>query len=329
MTILFCGGELEDFVLSGTVTHDTASNARRTTYSRVSVIPDPTATAAHRAVASFTASSAFWVTARFYQPSSFATNAIFLQFASGGSVRLRLRMTGSTSTTTFYVEKYDGTTATTLATSTSTLSTAALTRLDISVTYGSSGSVKVYKDGTLILDTGTLDVTAGGSTTLDAVHLSSANSSSYTSWSEVIVCTQDSRTLSLKTMVPDAAGTTSSWTGAYTDIDDITAADVDVLTSATANQVTSVNTTGMPTGWSNLTVTAVKVVASAARGSTGPSKLALGVRTNSSDSFPTAVTLDTGFSAATTTFYELNPVTGVAWTTTEVDALQIAFRSET
>lgn len=329
MTILFCGGELDDFTLSGTVTHDTSTSARRTTYSRAAVMPDPTISAIHRAVASITASSTFWVSARMYQTSLMLANAIFMQFASGGNVRLRLRVTTGSTTPTFYLEKYDGTTATTLATSTGTLSTATLMRLDIAITYGASGSVKVYRDGALTLDTGTVDTTAGGSTTLDAVHLSSCNSSAYTSWSEVIVCTQDARTLSLKTLVPDAAGTTSSWTGAYTDIDETTASDTDVLTSATAMQVTSVNTTGMPSGWSNLTVTAIKCIASAARGSTGPSKLALGVRTNSTDSFPTATTLDTGFSAPVTTYYELNPVTGVAWTTTEVDALQIAFRSET
>lgn len=329
MTILFCGGELDDFTVVGIVNADTASTYRRTTYARAVVMPDNTASAAHRAIASFTASSAFWLTARFYQTSSFTTNAIFMQFASGGNVRLRLRMTSSTTPSTIYLEKFDGTTATTLATSSATIAAAASTRLDISVSYGASGSVKVYKDQTLILDTGTLDTTAGGSTTLDAVHLSSGNSSAFTGWSEVIVCTQDSRALTLKVLAPDAVGTTSSWTGAYTDIDEVLATDVDVLSSATANQVTSVNCTGMPTGWSNLTVTAIKVLASAARGSTGPSKLALGVRTNSTDSFPTAVTLDTGFSTPVTTYYELNPVTGLSWTTTEVDALQLAFRSET
>lgn len=332
MTILFCGGELDDFsYTSGAVTFNTAGGPYRSTYARGAIdIPGAAANFTNYATASFTASSAFSCTCRVYvSGTTWVTGCVFLAFSIGGVRRLRLRTTGS-APSTIVLETNNGTTSTTLATSSATITHSTLYRLDVIVDYQTSGRVRVFVDGTSIIDYSG-DVTTSGTTTLDAVWLGMFYTVSSTSgrFSEVIVCTQDSRTLSLKTMVPDAAGTTSSWTGAYTDIDETTASDVDVMTSATANQVTSVNTTGMPSGWSNLTVTAVKCTASAARGSTGPSKLALGVRTNSSDSFPTAVTLDTGFSTATTTYYELNPVTGIAWTTAEVDALQLAFRSET
>lgn len=331
MTILFCGGELDDFVVFGTVAHDNSSSNFRSAYSRTSIAPTGSAFATNYIRGSFSsASSSFSVSCRIYSGAQFTAANPFIWLSTGGSARLRL-VTNSGTPSTITLQSYtSGGSATTLATSTLTLVANTLYRLDMIVDYGTSGRVRVYIDQTLYLDTGTMDVTASSATTLDSVNLGPPRSSSAScAYAEVIVCTQDSRTLSLKTMVPDAAGTTSSWSGAYTDIDEITASDVDVLTSATAMQVTSVNTTGMPSGWSNLTVTAVKCLASAARGSTGPSKLALGVRTNSTDSFPTAVTLDTGFSTPTTTYYELNPVTGVAWTTTEIDALQLAFRSET
>lgn len=331
MTILFAGGELDDFVLNGTVSANTTSSTYRPTYARMSVNPDGGAFGVNYAKASFTASSAFSVTARFYPGNvTYSTDAVFFWLATGGSARLRLKV-NSGAPATFTLQSYtSGGVATTLATSGTTLALSTVYRLDILVSYGASGSVKVYVDGTLTLDTGVMDVTASGATTLDGAYFSTTKTTSNAcGWSEVIICTQDSRTLSLKTLVPDAAGTANAWTGAYTDIDETTASDTDVLTSATALQVANFNTTGMPSGWANLSVTAVKVVASAARGSTGPSKLALGVRTNSADSFPTAVTLDTGFSAPVTTTYELNPVTGIAWTTAEIDALQIAFKSET
>lgn len=332
MTILFCGGELDDFSLTGLITAGTNALRYRSAYSRMTVDVNgsagTTTTLNIYAKASFTASAAFSVTARFYMNTQFSANAILCQFGSSTNTRLRLRTSSSTNPTTIYLEKYDGTTATTLATSTATLSVGTLYRLDIIVDYQTSGRVRVFIDGTGYIDYSG-DPTVTGGTTLDSFHLGSNVTNTTMCWSEVIVSTQDSRTLSLVTLAPNAAGTTSSWTGAYTDIDETTASDVDVLTSATAMQITSVNCTGMPSGWSNLTVTAVKVIVSAARGSTGPSKLALGVRTNSTDSFPTAVTLDTGFSTPVTTYYELNPVTGVAWTTTEIDALQIALRSET
>lgn len=331
MTILFTGGELEDFVLGGTVAALTIGSSFRSAYARMSVFPDGGAFAVNYAKASFTASAAFSVAARFYSGNAaFSTDNVFFWLATGGSARLRLKING-TGPSTFTLQSYtSGGVATTLATSSATLAILNLYRLDILVSYGVSGSVKVYVDGVLALDTGVMDVTVSGATTLDGAYFAAPKTtSSNVGWSEVIVCTQDSRTLSLKTLVPDAAGTANAWTGAYTDIDETTASDTDVVASATANQVANFNTTGMPSGWANLSVTAVKVVASAARGSTGPSKLALGVRTNSADSFPTAVTLDTGFSAPVTTTYELNPVTGIAWTTAEIDALQIAFKSET
>lgn len=330
MTILFAGGELDDFTISGTVAIDTTNTTFRSAYARLSLNVTGAVALTNYAKASFTASSQFSFTARMYGGTTFTAAQPFLWFATGGSARLRLKV-NSTSPSTVTLESYtSGGVATTLATSVLTITTTTLYRLDVIVDYGTSGRVRLYVDQTLYIDTGTMDVTASSATTLDGVYLGAARTTSNScEWSEVIVCTQDSRTLSLVTLAPNAAGTTSSWTGAYTDIDETTASDVDVLTSATALQVTSVNTTGMPSGWSNLTVTAVKCIASAARGSTGPSKLALGVRTNSSDSFPTSTTLDTGFSTPVTTYYELNPVTGVAWTTTEIDALQLAFKSET
>lgn len=334
MTILYAGGELDDFVLTGGVTAATSTAFYRSTYARCAVFATNSST--DGVAASFTASSAFSVTFQSHHAAAlgYGTNP-FLSLRTGGSARLRLRFAasgGSTTNRPVILESVtSGGVATTLATSVTTLPQATTRRWDVIVDYQVAGRVRVYIDNVSLIDYSG-DVTASSATTLDSLFLqcqstSASNNNNY--YSEVIVCTQDSRTLSLVTLAPNAAGTTSSWTGAYTDIDEVTASDVDVLTSATANQVTSVNTTGMPSGWSNLTVVAVKCIANAARGSTGPSKLALGVRTNSSDSFPTATTLDTGFSTPVTTYYELNPVTGIAWTTTEIDALQLAFRSET
>lgn len=332
MTILFAGGELDDFTLGGVVAFSTSAPAAyRSTYARGYLDVTGSAFNVNYAKASFTASSAFSVSARFYpNTSTFTAGNPFLWLATGGSARLRLKVNSSTPSTITLESYTSGGVATTLGTSTATMSTSSTYRLDLLVSYGTSGSIKVYLDQVLIIDTGVMDVTASSATTLDGLYLGSARGSSTGSgWSEVIVSTQDSRTLSLVTLAPNAAGTTSSWTGAYTDIDELTASETDVLTSGTANQVTSVNCTGMPSGWSNLTVTAIKVLASAARGATGPSKLAVGCRTNSADSFPASVTIDTGYTTPYTTYYETNPVTAVAWTPTEVDAFQIALKSET
>lgn len=330
MTILFAGGELEDFTLGGSVTFSTSGSVKmRAAYARgYAIVAAASTNMAASIKAAFTASSAFSATARFYQNNNTAASRTLCWFATGGSARLRLTCSGS-SPTTIILESYtSGGVAATLATSSLTFAADVLHRLDVTVDYQAAGRVRVWINGTLYIDFSGNPIVSSA-TTLDGFYMSTCSQSFDCNWSEVIVATQDTRTLSLVTLAPNAAGSANAWTGAYTDVDETTASDIDVMTSATANQVANLNTTGMPTGWSNLTVTAVKVTASAARGSTGPSKLALGVRTNTTDSFPTATTLDTGFSTPVTTYYELNPVTSAAWTTTEIDALQIALKSET
>lgn len=329
MTVIFAGGELEDFVLQGVVTF-TGSNVR-TAYARAGLAPEASTGGMGTFVkAPFAAGASLGVTVRAYLNNiGFTANNVFLWLSSGGSARLGLRIvSGSSPTTIALVSITSGGTQTVLATSTSTVATSVLYKLDLLIDYQVAGRVRFFVDQVLFIDFSG-DVTASGSTTLDALHLGSARASTSSNWSEIIVTDgQDPRTLSLKTLAPDSAGSANAWTGAYTDVDETVASDTDVMSSATAGQVANLGLTGMPAGWSNLTVTAVKVVASAARGAAGPTKLAVGVRTNSTDSFPAAVTLDTGFSAATSTMYALNPVTGLAWTTGEVDALQIALKSE-
>lgn len=333
MTILFCGGELDDFVSSG-VAATTSAATFRSAYARCSLLISGSTWPTYNAKAAFAASSDFSVSARVYFGAGFSAGQPFLWLATGGSTRLRIRATStvnSFATTTIYLDSYtSGGVATTLQTSTLTITNSTLYRFDLIVSYGVSGRVRLYIDQVLYLDYSG-DVTASGSTTLNEVYFGSVSTSTFTAnISEVIVCTQDSRTLSLATLAPNAAGTTNTFTsGAYTDIDETTASDTDVAISSTTGQILQVNCTGMPTGWSNLSVVAVKNLASAAKGATGPSKLAIGVRTGGTDYYETATALDGGYTNPPFKIWELNPVTGVAWTTTEIDALQLAYKSET
>jgi hypothetical protein len=328
MAIIFTGAEVEEF-LPYTYAFGLANSSsyNRTAFSRGSVTSTSggSGTTTGYIKAPFTAQTTFYATARVYCDLQNSGN-YFMWFQSGANVRLRLK-TASASPCTVELSKFDGTTTTVLATSTITFNN--LTRFDVAINYASSGGyVKVYMDNYLAISYSG-DPTAGGSTSLDGLCLSAGYPSYTARWSEVIVATTDTRTMHLLTLAPNAAGSTSSWSGSYTDIDELITSDLDVLSSATANQVTSVNTTGMPSGYVGLSPLQVKVVAVAARGSSGPSKLALGVRTNSTDSFPTATTLDTGYTTPVTTTYDLNPVTTAAWTVAEIEALQLAFRSET
>lgn len=329
MSVIFCGGEMEDVLqYQGAIAVSTSTALFRSAYARIGLEVSASAAFTNGFAVGFAASSQIGLTARIGQNSAITAGNLFFMLADTGIGNNRLRLkTTSANPTTVVLEKYNGTTVSTLATSTNTISIGTF-RMDVIVNYAVSGRVRVWFDGVLFIDYSG-DVTGGGTTLNQAWFGALRSSTTPTVWSEIIVTDgQDPRTLSLKTLVPDSVGSANAWVGAWSDVDDATASDVDVMSSASAGQVANLGLTGMPVGWSNLTVTAVKLVASAARGATGPSKLALGVRTNSADTFPTAVTLDTGFSAAVTTTYALNPVTGLAWTPAEIDALQLALRSE-
>jgi hypothetical protein len=334
---LFVGGERDDFieVLTGTTVssnaaHSTNTAHYRTAYARaaVGVQHGSSNNSTYLRTPAFTPRSSMSVTARFYFSSAQVAGAVWLWLGTGGSARLRLAQVSSTSGSLFRLEKFDGTTPTTLATSSVGIVTNTLCRVDCIVEYGVSGRVRVYINQELALDYSG-DVTAAGTAALDTAAFLSAATGSLTYWSEVIVHPNNTRAMSLRTLVPDAVGDASEWVGAYTDLDEITASETDFAASASVGQVMAVNCTGMPAGVTGVTVAALKVTASAIKGGTGPATLALGVRSGGTTAFAPARPLDVVYSTgAISEYWETNPVTGQAWTAANIDALQLAFRSE-
>lgn len=339
MSLLFIGSEPEDFpITGGGSSFGTNSSLYRTAYSRASLQTGAGLwPSAGYFGTTFTPQTSFWVTGRFGSTTTFTAGNIFfiLGNTSGGTpaanARLRLKVS-SASPSTIVLETWDGSsTATTLVTSTATIAGSTSYKLDIAIdSYGASGRVRVYIDQVLFIDTGAgVNIASGGSTSLNVVYLTTLRTIVDTPWSECIVADEDTRPLSVKTLVPNAAGDTTAWTsGAYTDIDDVAASDLDNAVSETALQILTVNCTGMPTGFGGNTVRALKAVAYCARGASGPSKLALGLRQSSTNAFVTGQSLDTGYTAISTT-WTTNPITLAAFTTAEIEAIQLAYRSET
>ena len=200
-------------------------------------------------------------------------------------------------------------------------------RFDLYVSgFGTSdGVVKLYKNGVLYIDLTSVDLTVGGDTTVDqfAVYTSQTGGA-YTYCSQIIVADEDTRLMNLKTLVPDGAGDTNDWTGAYTDIDEITKSDIDKIYTVTKGDDFQANLTGMPAGgWK---VKAVKTVARATD-SQAALGLKVGVKTNAAVHLSDAHTLGAGF-AVLEKMYLDNPETATPFTSGEIDALQLAYRCD-
>lgn len=227
--------------------------------------------------------------------------------------------------------KYNGTTWTELVAETGTALTGGWHKWDIFIDDydpgGASRTVTAYRDGVLIL-TYTGDLSMTGVTHFDCVHLGYTPNASVRV-TEFIVADEDTRSFSLVTLYPNAAGDANAWTGAYTDIDEVATSDADLAYSNTGDQDMQMKVSGLPTG-----VFSVKAVMASARayrdaGST-PDGLALGIRNGVGGSldYGSKQTLTTAW----TTYNRLmtvNPLTTGAWTPAEVEAVQLNLRAKT
>jgi hypothetical protein len=321
--------EFEDYnSYSGTIVKS-SSNWYDTVYTRAAVAVNNDTTSYLQGNFG-TAVSSFWFTCRVgcYNTSASCTP---ITFVDNGVDRLRVRFgaQGSTSAlTTLSLYRWDGTTETLLGTLSNAFLTYAMNRLDFKVVYSGTGSVEVYRNGTLMgTVTGDL-IGSSGSTTLNGVRLKAGGLQGLpTDYTEAVAHTGSTLGMRLKTLAPDAAGSFTAWTGTYQNVDEVAATDTDVINSATAGQEWSCNVTGLPAGSSGTKVRAVKVSCEAAKGDSGPSAIGIGIRSGSTTVYQSDQACSLAYTSMHSANLETNPVTGQPWTTTELADLQIAFRS--
>lgn len=147
-------------------------------------------------------------------------------------------------------------------------------------------------------------------------------------FSQLIVATQSTIGYRLGTCYPSAAGATSSWTGAYSDIDETVYSDADFINSAAANQISTFAQTAIPT-LSGYVVRAVAVSTRAKRGSSGPQNMRHALRVSGTDYFSGSdIALGLGYTP-TQTIWETNPATAAAWVNTAIAAIQPGAKSIT
>ena len=135
---------------------------------------------------------------------------------------------------------YDGTTKTLLATSDDAVfPESTIRRVDLQIqSYGASATVNVYVNGSLAVSYSG-DISISGVTGFDRVGICGVRNYSV-SWlsmyySEIIVADQDTRSLSVVNLYPTAVGSTNSWTGPYTNVDEAANSDLDFIYTNTAS----------------------------------------------------------------------------------------------
>lgn len=331
MTFYFIGGEDIDFTKIGACSVDTATTAaRRTGNARCALKVGTSAGTTDGWQAALSAAvSSFWWSGQFYAASGVTTGYESVAFLDGTVRRLVLKTNSA-----LKLELYKRTATpsdTLLATSSVTITGNVLTKLDVHVVYGTSGSVDVYSGGTLILSYSG-DVTTNSATTLTGFVVGAMGSSGLSAlWSEIMCASVDTRGFSLVTMAPAANGNTFAWTNSYANIDETTLDDTDLCTSSTVGdlaQTTITALSGISSG--NPAIRAVGVTARAQKGGTGPQNAYLNVRTGGNDYLSSVQALPAAFGRVAAVF-ESNPATSGAWAYTDLTAagFNIGVKSET
>ncbi len=334
MAILWLGGEDLDFTGGSARIAHTSAGTFRPTYARCAVISSNTGVPMWSNSFPGGAVTSCWVTMEvaYNDNNTFSTlHCGLVSVASGNGSGLYVGTRSSVSPLTLGLFTYDGATATQLAAGAFPIwlnNTNLLKRFDIQlISYGATATVNIYVAGSLNL-TFTGDVRIGGLTTIDAVAVVRGGNvpTVANGYSEIIVADEDTRAfVGLATLVPTSAGTTDDWTGAYTDVNEITIDDATMVYTSTAAKDEQFNITNPLAG--NYRVKAVGVVARAT------STLAAAVNSVALG-FNNAGTVAVGAPHLTTTawtseleIFAQDPTTSADWLLADMNALQVDLQS--
>lgn len=331
MSMLWCGGEDIDYLNAGTPTPDTDSSKYRSSWARCAVKVGGAQLKGNQYPGGAVTSA--WRTWRMYLLGSLGSGAGPIggvgQFSSTKGLYIGAGPSSGNQITLF---KYDGTTQTTLAAESGTSFTSgSVFRIDMQIlNYGAGGTVNVYFNGLLVL-TYTGNIAVSGMTNFDCNIMGSVSNGDGMRFSEDMTTSDDSRAyLGLATLALSSAGSTNSWTNnTYTNINGVTFSDSSPAYDNNDGDNQQYNVADLPSG--SFAIAGVKQSARAAIGAgSSVAHLKLGYNSGGTVGFGTGATKAPA--GAYSVFEQIdlvNPITGVAFTQSEINALQLNMQAAT
>lgn len=324
MTILFVGSEQEAFSLVGAsnISLTTTAGLYQSTYSRGAITTDGTS----YAEAAFSSQTEIWI-----HDTIAAINAV----SSGGEL-IKVYNTSSLKCASVKINAggnigvsyYNGSSYVDVMSAFS-ISPNSTYDIDFHVKIASFGGVvEFYLDGVLMSSFSGNTSSLG--TNINVLRISNVSSALSTPWchSQVIVSTTMTVGMKLATLAITGAGTSSQWTGAYTDINELILSDVTFISDNVNADISTYPVTDIPTG-GNFNVGAVIVSTRAERGVTGVQNLELGVRSGGANYWGSPVSgLTTAF-APYQNILTTDPATGLPWTIPAANAVEIGVQALT
>lgn len=320
MTILFAGGEDTELysVLGGAVV-TTAGKFRSNARCALKVAGNSAAYWQNRPELAFSSGN-FWSMAMHIIDSTGGTstsnNQRLIAWLDSSFVE-RLGIYGTGNTSQYKVVKTNAAGTTTQIGSAFTMAVGgSLDKIDVHAVISATGSVDVYLNGVVVFTSGTVDTTTDGVTSLANVRLANAQSlavNGTSDWSEIVVDTTDTRSYYLQTLAPVANGNTHNFdtgTPAAANVNETTLNDATLDGSTTAGQIDQYTIPSLMAG--TVAIIAIGVSARMQKGTSGPSKMDLGVRSGGSDFWSADVVLAAAWASAQN-WWTTDPNTSAAW----------------
>lgn len=326
MAVLWFAGDLDGFLAGEDGSSATIADTFDPNYTDMSF----RATTAGNPVVSkhikglpFTPKSDVWVHMSFAYGADTGNNTrMFILCNSSGNEVFRVsRPTNNNST--FIMEFYNGSTWTSIGTGFTIPDDRTHRDLDFHVSCGSSGSAEAYINGGLV-DSGS--ITSSYVDDIAQLHLynaSTAPANNVAFYSQMIIADEQTIGWKMYTRRPTGNGSNTSWSGAYTDVDEMGISDADFISGGSNGDKESFTTSARAT-ISPLEVKAIGVSARALRDVTGPQNMDLMVRNGSSEHFQPITGLTTSYSHFQYAWH-LDPDTGNIWSNADAENASFQF----
>ena len=193
----------------------------------------------------------------------------------------------------------------------------------------SGGFYRMYHDGNLI---GQFegDTKLGTLTGIDSAILGPQgtffNDQQTIFYTEVIVADVETIGWHLSTLNPDGIGNSTTWTGDHTSVNASASNDGTFVSSTLDDELEQFTCSNLPT---SLDVKAFVITSRSRNVAVGPQNLQMSLRTGGTDFTSANLPISASFINSGPIIYDLNPDTVAAWTTAEIDAIEIGVISRT
>lgn len=315
MTIIYFGGgeDSENYAQGSGSAISTTANTFRSTYARCSMACTQNGSWLNWEAYAGTPSS-FWFSARTAASTILTNGNTLLRFVDASRyARLQLIISGGV----LLVQKVNTAgTATTLANALAPWAPgfagpAQTDKIDIHWVNSASGSVDIWFNGVKYYNYS--GDTTTETTAISFHQLTTCQNAQTSYWSEVIVADQDTRTWNLQTLAPVANGNTHNFdtgTPAAANVNEVTLSYATLDGSTTAGQKDQYTIPAIAAG--TYTIVAVGVSSQLVKGTSGPSKMDLGVRSGTTDYWSSDQTLDVGWNDYQN-WWTTDPDTSAVW----------------